>query len=95
MPVDFNIKKNLFQKNFQSTRYPLQQQPTQNIIIQKPQKLTQNIVNTYLDTSTTRKNIKLLFFSDSIPKGINMRNFSSLLRANKSYMNVFPGSKSI
>ena len=92
-PVDFSIQKNLSQETSQSTSCPSQQQSTQNMMTQQPQKSTQNIVNTCRDTVKPRKK-ETAPFTDSIPKGINMRNFNSSLRGGKPYMKAFAGAKS-
>ena len=136
--VDLSIQKKLSQENSQSTSCPSQQQSTQNIITQQPQKPThrsshrrcslrkgilrnfakfigkrpcqsfffrhgyfpvnfekflrtpfsQNTSGRLLRNSKYRRHInprkkRNILFTDSIPKGINMRNFNSLLREAK------------
>lgn len=91
--VDFNIQKKCAQGNSQSMSRHSQQQPTQNINTQQPQKPNQNIVNTYHSFIKPRRK-EICLFTDSMPKGVNMRNSNSSLGGGRADLKAFPGVKS-
>ena len=73
--------------------YPKKTLNQPHVPCKKPQKLTHNIVNAYRNTIKPRyKDIGL--FTDSIPKGTNMKIFNSSLRGSRAYLGTLLGAKS-
>ena len=54
------------------------------------EKLSLEIVRSYNDISRVGKNINIL--SDSIPRGLRMREFNSFVNSGKADLKAFPGA---